>query len=212
MKRHLYLTSITSILVLSAFFPDANAVTISITGQNTTVIPTTNFITTPDSTFGPFNLSTTGSIINERRSPYQGTSIPNTPYSILSEASAGFATATFNCSGCTGFGLLWGSPDVYNSVNFYSGLNGTGTLIATFTGSNLVPPATGLGFNEVTFSSLGTGTFNSVVLRDSGQAAFEYSNVSVPGPIAGTGLAGFVAACFGLIGLAWRRRVRTATV
>jgi hypothetical protein len=89
------------------------------------------------------------------------------------------------------------------------GLNGTGDLISTFIGTDVVPPGTvGLGFNEVGFAASG-GTFSSVVFSDSGQAAFEYSNVrvnSVPGPVVGAGLPGLIAACVGMLALARRRR------
>jgi hypothetical protein len=207
MKRSVHLGSITAgVLALLAFSHYANAVTISIVSQNVTTIPTTNFITTPTSTTGIFTLSTTGSIDGVKRSPYEGSSIPHTPYSALSVGGVGAGSATYNCPGCTSFSFLWGSPDSYNFLDFYSGANGTGTLITTFTGTDLVPPATlGLGFDEVRFSASG-GTFGSVVLRDSGQAAFEYSNVSVPGPIVGAGLPGLVAACAGLLGFARRRQ------
>jgi hypothetical protein len=214
MNRHRASTAV-GILVLLAFSHDANAVTISIGSQNTTTIPTTNFITAPDSTTGIFNLSQSGTHLPNERSPYEGTGIENTPYSVLSAGGVGAGTATYNCSDCTTFSLLWGSPDSYNFLDFYTGLNGTGTLIRTVIGTDLVPPASqGLGFDEVSFSTSGTGSFDSVVLRNSGQAAFEYSNVSfpgvdtrsVPGPVVGAGLPGLLAACGGLLALARRRR------
>ena len=206
MNRHRASMAV-GILALLAFSHDANAVTISMVSQNTTTIPTTNFITAPNSTTGTFNLSTSGSVGGVQRSPYEGTGIPNTPYSVLSAGGVGAGTATYNCSGCTTFSLLWGSPDNYNFLDFWTGANGTGSIIATFIGSDLVPPATlGLGFDEVSFSTLGTGTFGSVVLWDSGPAAFEYSNVAVPGPVVGAGLPGLLAACGGLLALARRRR------
>jgi hypothetical protein len=197
---------------LLAYTNDSNAVTISISSQNTTVIPTTNFVTPPNSFTGPFILSTTGSIANVQRSPYEGTAIPNTPYSVLSAGGTGASSATYNCpsGGCTTLSLLWGSPDGFNFLDFFTGANGGGSLIQTFVGTNLVPPAVaGAGFDQVSFLA-SAGTFGSVVLRDSGQAAFEFSDVAVPGPIVGAGLPGLVAACGGLLALGRRRRQKVA--
>jgi hypothetical protein len=207
-----YLGSVTAgALALLAFSHDANAVTVSIVSENVTTIPTTNFISTPVATTGVFTLTATGSIDGVQRSPYEGTSIPDTLYSVLS-AGWGAGSATYDCHGCNSFSILWGSPDSYNFLDFYSGADGTGTLLTTFSGSDLVPPATaGLGFDQVLFSTLGTGSFSSVVLRNTGQPAFEYSNVVVhaPGPIVGAGLPGLILASGGLLGW-WRRRQKIA--
>jgi len=211
----LFLASMTAGVALLAFSQNASAVTISLVSDNASIVPSTNFITAPVSSSGVFALSTTGSDLGVKRSPYENTPIANTPYSIISSGSLGAGSATYDCPNCTTFSFLWGSPDDYNFVRFYSGLNGTGDLISTFIGTDVVPPGTvGLGFNEVGFAASG-GTFSSVVFSDSGRAAFEYSNVrvnSVPGPIVGSGLSGLglVVACGSLIGFARRRRRQLA--
>ena len=182
------------LLALCITSQSAGAVTVDIASQDVTTIPTTNFITAPVSTTGTFVLSTTGTIANVQRSPYEGTAIASTPYSALAVGGSGPSSATYNI-GAFNVGLLWGSPDSYNFIDFYTGLNGTGTLIRTVTGTDLVPPATtAFGFDFVTFTSNG-GQIGSIVLRDSGQAAFEFSDIApvpIPGalPLFATGLGG----------------------
>jgi hypothetical protein len=196
-----------SILGLLALTSGANAVSINISSENTTVIPTNNFITAPLSSSGTFVQSTSGTVINSQLSPYQGTSVPiSTPYSALSINSSGFGSATYSCPSCTTFSFLWGSPDEYNSVAFYGSANGTGSAIATFTGSSLQQATLHSGFDVVTFLA-SQGSFSSVVLSNSGQAAFEYADISpVPGPVVGAGLPGIAGACFALLALVRRRR------
>jgi hypothetical protein len=135
----------------------------------------------------------------------------------LSEGGTAAALAIYNFApGTNQVSFLWGSPDMYNDVVFYSGPNGQfgpGTQIATvgsaypnfFIGSDLACYATTcqqLGFDFVTFTDIG-GTIGSMALYDSGQAAFEYSNVvgsdpsPVPGPIVGGGLPGLIGLLLG---------------
>jgi hypothetical protein len=104
------------------------------------------------------------------------------------------------------FGMYVGSPDPYNSIEFYSG----GTLLGAFSGSAIINPADSAlrsaGF--VNFSIDG-GSADRIVMN-SGIAAFETDNhafvtVHAPEPmtmgLAGTALIAFVLA---------RRRVRRA--
>jgi hypothetical protein len=100
---------------------------------------------------------------------------------------------------------LWGSPDSYNSVTFYSGPGATG-LIGTVTGSALTPSAPDTGFNVVTFLATG-GTIGSVVFSDgTGQPAFEYADVGLsPTPLPAA--LPLYAAGIGVMGvLGWRRK------
>jgi len=76
-------------------------------------------------------------------------------------------TANF-AGGINSLNLLWGSPDSYNTITFYSGLNGTGTaesytpgtgalsgLVASQTGGTLVSFATTGVWDSVSFYTSG---------------------------------------------------------
>jgi hypothetical protein len=142
----------------------------------------------------------------------------STPGSCLDPLGSG-VTAGFVCTkggstvtadfagGITGFDLLWGSPDGYNTLTFYTGPNGTGTAESFVPG---VPPLTvttpplaapvlfvaapGVVWDSVTFSSV----FNS----------FEFGNIetlaatsSTPAPEPSTALllvSGFLVVGFGI--------------
>jgi hypothetical protein len=88
----------------------------------------------------------------------------------------------------TFFGLLWGSINNTNTITFYSGANGTGSVIATLYGYQLETaldpssPATSKTTNAVEQSTYYVGMnlsqqYSSVVMSNSG-GGFEFAEVS----------------------------------
>jgi hypothetical protein len=222
MRARMYSTvAAVTVLAMSALVQQASATTVGISSQDTTVLPLTAFVTNPVSDSGPttFTLSTTQSTPGQQLSPF-ATDFNNPqvtlPFSVLNSAaipggtsSAGFAFYNLAPNSTT-FSLLWGSPDSYNTLQFFSGLGGGGTLVGTFTGSDLAIQST--GFDLVSFLATG-GTIGSVELSDSGSAAFEYANVSTGGTLSQTPIPGALplfAGGLGLIGLIGRRRKNKA--
>ena len=105
------------------------------------------------------------------------------------------------------FSILWGSPDAYNTLSFYSGINGTGSLLLSLTGSNLLIQTFGHDLLQIDFDNQ---FFESVVLTTASNA-FEYTNLqvsdvtAVPIPPA----LPLFAAGLGALGLlGWRRKVK----
>lgn len=205
-----------SIGALFAFSSGANATSVSIFSQDTTTLPTSAFVTpaVSSSSVGYIE-STTQSIVDEQLSPWATTPGNQTtnPFSVLNSAAATQASPAFAIynltAGSNTFSFLWGSPDGYNTVEFFTALGGVGTPIATFTPGVTPPPATGSGFDFITFLASG-GTIGSVELLDNTTAAFEYANVSTGGTMSDTPLPGALPSFVGgllLIGmLCWRRK------
>jgi hypothetical protein len=96
-------------------------------------------------------------------------------------------SATYNVNSSS-FGLLWGSPDPYNQVAFFSGLNGMGSNLGEFNSTNLACFSTSCnetGFDLATFTDP-SGDIGSVVLSNSTAAAFEYGIDPLSTPLPGT--------------------------
>jgi hypothetical protein len=188
MKRLLSSTAIAGALLLYGLASGANAATVTVSsesfysGANDAPLYSVQL---PNDSTPIFVLSTTGSVGGVERSPYQtnsGTAPTTQPYSVLSPGGDTGSSATYNLAGATSFQVLWGSPDVYNHITFYSGPDGTGSVYSTtgagglgYIGSDTACYASTcqqLGWDLITFTSaLGIG---SVKLSDSGQAAFEF--------------------------------------
>jgi hypothetical protein len=218
MKSHLRSIALAVITLCSfAFLHDANAATISITYQDYTGNAPVVGTPTPASSGGVFSQIVTGTIPDEELSPYyfNNNGTTNDPYSVISFDSQGPGYAIYNV-GSSAFTLLWGSPDLYNVVQFFSGPDGTGSLLSTTGASGLSYIGSDLAcfsstcadtlFDLVTFTYAG-GIIGSVELSDSnGQAAFEFG-VATPLPAAFPLFAGGL----GVIGLIAGRRKRKAT-
>jgi hypothetical protein len=122
------------------------------------------------------------------RSPYQdanGVTYPAAGYATAPYWSVQNGAAGYNFTGgLTSLDFLWGSPDDYNTLEFYTGLNGTGVQLATASASGtgftrgdltLPVPATSPNGNagHVWINFLSDIPFLSIVLR-SGSPAFEH--------------------------------------
>jgi hypothetical protein len=194
-----------TVLALYTFNQSAKATTVSIGSQDTTMLPA-GVVLDPTSSTGSFNPSVTGSIPDVYLSPFGDST---TPYSVLSPGNmpTGPSSATFSFganSTITSVAFLWGSPDSYNSVEFFDTSN---NLLATYTGNSLTPPSPGDGFDYITFVATG-GAIGSMVLMDSGQAAFEYDSVD-PTPLPTT--LSLLASGLAILGFfAYRRKGKDA--
>jgi hypothetical protein len=173
----------------AVFCTSANAAPVNLVGQNTSFLPATpvndNFapsfmlpgaiydhvVPPPDSQNGLY------------RSPYEnadGTMPPayvGQSYSSVRNGAVGYNFL----KPATSLEFLWGSPDSYNTLEFYSGANGGGSLLGSFSLSALTLATEGKGHDYVTFLAETGITFLSVILR-SGSPAFEYAGMLARGP------------------------------
>ena len=198
MKPFIRCTAIAGTLVLSGLANSADAATVTIgselfyNGSNDAPIYST---VAPDAFIPLFTPSISGSSGGVTRSPYETNAIgADTAYSVLSpggQPSPG-SSATYNLYGATNFTILWGSPDTYNHITFYSGLLGSGNVLSTAGGSSgtdFIGSDTGcytttcnrFAWDLVFFSS--SLPIGSVVLSNDGTAAFEYGLAPINTPL-----------------------------
>jgi hypothetical protein len=199
------------LLASIAFSQSASADTVDLNQSFTGNVAQYGAPTPSDPTTGLFEI-TSGSVPNSNLSPYafnsNYTSVGvNWNYDALDAGGGPSSTAIFNLVSTDTFTLLWGSPDTYNTVTLWSGPNGTGTQIATYNGGDLACYSTSCKdtlYDLVTFTDVNED-IGSIVLNDSGQAAFEFGLDPTPLPAS---LPLFASGLF-LIGLlAWRRKSR----
>ena len=170
----------------------------------------------PNSQSGPVITFPTASSPGITRSPFENANqTPGPGYGNAYTNIANGSTGTWNFSASDHLSILWGSPDNYNHLTFWSGADGTGSNLGSFSGAALAIAS--VGHDLVTFvADIGT-FFQSVVLNSEGNA-FEFTNLSascsecapntVPLPGALPLLVSGIAGVGGLLG--WRKRKKKA--
>lgn len=137
-----------------------------------------------------------------RTSPWVGTSNQTAAYTAVTRQSS----ATYNFGGSnTAISFLWGSVDVFNTLQFFSG----GVLVDSLGGADVIAGGADQGFGRSTVNIMTVASFDSVVFSSS-LPSFEYANIqvsAVPLP-AGLPLYGAGIAVLGFIG--WRKRRKAA--
>lgn len=227
MKSRLYLTALAAgVASFLAFSASANALPLEVvlTGDNTTTFPTVDVNLgpslstnpsggTPDFQIIPPDYSSTGgSFPGYALNPWADLD-PTKPFSVIDPGSGTSTNAMYTqAKNTTTFSILWGSANSYNTITFNTS-DGNST---TYNGS-LFPDCCQSGVPTHDWATFAVDlldfpgvTIASVVLSDSGTAAFEFSNATegltpagaTPLPAALSLFAGGL----GLIGLLGRRK------
>ena len=189
-------TTIPLVAVLSLCNFTANAATVSL--DYTLPTPDAAGVLAPTSTTGTVGLNVIGN-------DFAGSELSRSPWdTTIYEATGkynavyGGATATYLYSvDQTEFSLMWGSPDTYNTLEFFN----NGGSVFSVVGTAVQPPVSS-GFVNVSVTDL---VFDKVVFS-SADDSFEYAKLShspIPIPAAvwlfGSGL-------LGLVGIARRNK------
>ena len=155
------------------FSEQAKAISFSLVQNETVVFPTTsNGFSTPD--FGTATMDYVNtSLTNVYRSPWEGTSSDNLQYTSVRSGTAGY-----NLTG-NSLSFLWGSPDHYNTLTFWTQTGGTGDSVS-LTGDLLGEPQ---HFGHHLVLILTSETFRSVTFGTATIPAFEFANLVATTPI-----------------------------
>jgi hypothetical protein len=207
MRKFLLLTTASVFLV-----QQATAAAITFVENTADYTPTT----LPASSSNPSPTSSTstsiltGQVPGVNRSPFENAN-PGGGAVLLSDGGYGLGAwaslpytsiqaggyAIFNFDPSNELTILWGSPDAYNTLSFFTGLNGSGVDLGDVIGTDLAIQT--FGHDLVDFSVSGA-TFSSVRMT-SPLNAFEFANLNasvvtpLPAtlPLLASGLAGIVA-------------------
>jgi hypothetical protein len=194
------LASVAALMAGFAVVASTQALAATVT-YNSNLPSSTSAGAAPTSTTGGFDQNIVGNQLPNARSPYEGiTTGPVTEATGRYHSVRGGGSATYEFASNQFFlSLIWGSPDTYNKIEFFSTVDASGTPIDTVTAPP--PPATQAGFANVTITNIANSNagFRSFVLSST-QNAFEYAQVVTPIPAAGLLLLS------GLLGLGWLRR------
>lgn len=184
------------LLPLGSAGGSSGGIGVSFTGDGQTVINSASGLYAP-----PFISNSNGALFGDPMVAGQDT----TPY-----LTSGIGTIALMLPGAMQyFGLLWGSVDPYNTLEFFSGATSVGSV----TGSTVQAGANGdQGVNGTYYVNIVSDLMFDKVIASSTQYAFELDNVSynptnpnsVPEPIA-LGLLGI-----GLLGIGAIKRRRSA--
>lgn len=149
----------------------------------------------------------TGSVPNQRRSPWQTTSMPDGTYTNIKGKSS--AQWNFDGGEYNTLSLMWGSLDTYNSIEFYYFDGVSENLVGALYGDDedFAGAPYSLGFINAVITT--SSAFNRFKIL-SGRNSFELANVSISAvplpaalPLYGAGLA-----VMGFVG--WRKRKKSA--
>jgi hypothetical protein len=186
-------------VVLAAASQPAGAISYTVVQNDIVTVPTaSNGFYVEDFTVGSTHVDfVNSSLVNEYRSPWQGTI-----YDTLNYTSVRNGTAGYNIAG-TSLSFFWGSPDPWNTLTFWTGVGGAGNSVS-LSGSVVGLPQS-IGHHLVQI--LTDQVFRSITIASS-QPAFEFANLTatpIPAalPLFVTGL--------GVMGWLARRRKRQQT-
>jgi hypothetical protein len=208
MKQALYFGAASALALMVGFSVDANAATAVIDGV-TVSNPGLVSPSSPDYS-QPAAYSSSGAQI---QFAWNGSSLSNQGWDPFGPSDTSHhwwnignsdGSVGFNLSG-TDLKIVWGSPNDNNTVSFYSGAGGTGSLIGAVTTPDLVS-AFGVGnYNQpgylISFST--PQPFSSVVFS-TGPTAFEFAVAAPELSTWGMMLAGFAG--LGFVGYSRKRK------
>lgn len=129
------------------------------------------------STTGSVSENVTDSVSGERLSPWDGTAEDGAFYTSVSADSS----ATYEFGGVqTILNILWGSVDTYNDIDFLLG----GVVVDTINGQALID-AGATAASGFVIATIAANAFDAIVLRSTGQNAFEFAELSAEVPLPG---------------------------